>query len=143
MAEQTGLEVKPLGEFFIQERDDDMLIAERCWQFGNRCIARRPRLLTNEEWRPTAQRIVAALAVPAPQPGWQTMDTAPKDGTRILLWMVHDNAKYSKHPVEEGWEAAVIAEWIDHNGGGWTWHGLFGRPTHWRHLPASPRSAGQ
>ena len=49
------------SDYFIQERDDDMLIAQKDWQFGSRCIARRPRLLTNDEWRPTAERIVAAL----------------------------------------------------------------------------------
>jgi hypothetical protein len=64
-------------------------------------------------------------------PDWRSMETAPKDGTRVLLWMVHTNAKYSKDPIGEGWEAAVVAEWIDHNGGGWTWHGLCGSPTAW------------
>jgi hypothetical protein len=49
------------GAFSIDERDNDMLIAERDWQFGWRCIARRPKLVTNTEWRPTAERIVSAL----------------------------------------------------------------------------------
>jgi hypothetical protein len=49
-------------EYFIDERDDDMLIARRHWQFGSQCIARRPKLLTNEQWRPEAERIVAALS---------------------------------------------------------------------------------
>lgn len=50
------------AEFSIDERGDDMLIAERHWQFGWRCIARRPKLLTNDEWRPDADRIIAALS---------------------------------------------------------------------------------
>jgi hypothetical protein len=49
------------GPFMIDERDDDMLIAERHWQYGWRCIARRPKLMTNDEWRPEAERIVRAL----------------------------------------------------------------------------------
>lgn len=70
--------------------------------------------------------------------GWQSMDTAPKDGTRILIWFVHPNARFSKDPVAEGWAAAHEAYWTDHNRGGWTWHGLCGAPTLWQHLPAAP-----
>lgn len=68
---------------------------------------------------------------------WQPMETAPHDGSPVILWMVHENAKYAKDPVAEGWEAEVAAHWIDHNGGGWTWYGLAGRPTRWRR-PAHP-----
>lgn len=56
------------SQFSIDEREDDMLIAERHWQFGWRCIARRPKLMANNEWRPDAQRIVAALSTRAPSP---------------------------------------------------------------------------
>lgn len=70
--------------------------------------------------------------------GWQPIDTAPKDGTRVLLWCVHAHAAYATDPVAEGWEAAVVGEWIDHNGGGWTWHGVCGRMTHWQPLPGRP-----
>lgn len=55
--------VEQMGRFSIQERDDDMLIAEQHWQFGWRCVARRPKLMTNEEWRPEAERIVEALRI--------------------------------------------------------------------------------
>lgn len=54
------------GQFSIQEREDDMLIARRDWQFGWRCIARRPKAMTNEEWRPEAERIVTALSTQPP-----------------------------------------------------------------------------
>lgn len=70
--------------------------------------------------------------------GWQSIDTAPKDGTRILIWLVHPSARFSKDPVAEGWAAAHEAYWSDHNRGGWTWHGLCGAPTLWQHLPAPP-----
>lgn len=73
---------------------------------------------------------------------WQTMESAPKDvGTQILLWMVHPSARYSPDPVGEGWAAVVTAEWTDHHNGGWTWHGLCGRPTHWMPLPAPPTAS--
>jgi hypothetical protein len=67
-------------------------------------------------------------------PDWRSMDTAPKDGTRVLLWMVHRNSEYSKDPIGEGWEGAVIANWTDFNKGGWTWYGLVGTPAAWMPL---------
>jgi len=74
--------------------------------------------------------------------GWQPIETAPKDGTQILAWCVHINAKYSKDPIEERWECPVIASWIDFNKGGWTWHGMAGTFTKWRPLPKPPESRG-
>ncbi|MGN7710811.1 hypothetical protein [Agrobacterium radiobacter] len=86
-----------------------------------------------------ARTAYAALSAPVHDAaGWQSMDTAPKDGTRILIWFVHPNARFSKDPVAEGWAAAHEAYWTDHNRGGWTWHGLCGAPTLWQHLPAAP-----
>lgn len=69
---------------------------------------------------------------------WQPIETAPKDGTWIIAWCVHQNSQWSKAPVGEGWEAPVLAQWIDHNGGGWTWNGLCGQFTHWMPLPKAP-----
>jgi len=69
---------------------------------------------------------------------WQPIETAPKDGTRILIWFVHANARFSKDPIAEGWAAAHEAHWIDHNGGGWTWHGICGVATLWQPLPNPP-----
>ena len=71
-------------------------------------------------------------------PEWRPIDEAPKDGTRILIWFVHPNAKYAKHAVAEGWAAAHEAQWIDHNAGGWTWHGVAGVATRWMPLPSPP-----
>ncbi|WP_192246153.1 hypothetical protein [Mesorhizobium silamurunense] len=50
------------GAYAIVERDDDMFITQPHWQWGSLCIARRPKLMSNDQWRPLAQRIVAALA---------------------------------------------------------------------------------
>lgn len=57
--------------------------------------------------------------------------SAPKDGSPVWLWVVHRSARYSRDPIAEGWEAPVRAEWIDHNAGGWTWHGLAGSIVMW------------
>ena len=83
-----------------------------------------------EGWFPLYRRPVS---------GWRDMAEAPRDGTRILIWFVHQNAKYAADPIKEGWAAAHEAQWIDHNGGGWTWHGLCGVATYWQPLPAPPQ----
>lgn len=70
---------------------------------------------------------------------WQPIETAPKDGTEILAWCVHPNAEYEGTIAEKSeWQGPVVAHWIDHNGGGWTWHGMLGRFTHWQPLPTPP-----
>lgn len=38
----------------------------------------------------------------------------------------------------EGWIAVHEAQWLNHNGGGWTWHGLCGVARRVRPLPAIP-----
>lgn len=58
---------------------------------------------------------------------WQPIETAPKDGTRVLVW----------HPY---WNAASTAQWY-----GTDWRIVYdlkpfvSQPTHWRPLPAPPR----
>lgn len=61
LAAAFGATAAPDGEYFIEERADDMLIARRHWQGWDQCVARRPKLMSNDEWRPMAERIVAAL----------------------------------------------------------------------------------
>ena len=65
--------------------------------------------------------------------GWQPIETAPKDNTRILLHDVYER--------ERPWATFVGAwgTWI-HNDG---WHSIPGayakRPTHWMPLPEPPK----
>lgn len=62
--------------------------------------------------------------------GWRPIETAPKDGTHILVWMRHEAYGFKAEGVD-------TARWTDHNGGGWvTW--LSGTPTHWMPLPSAP-----
>lgn len=57
-------EATPIEGLKLVERDDDALICGPHWQFGSIALARRPALMSNEAWRPIANRIIAALASP-------------------------------------------------------------------------------
>lgn len=66
---------------------------------------------------------------------WRPMDTAPKDGTEIVLLLHHHNRRYCRTEAErEQWTDRVRAKWIEFNGGGWTWHGMYGEPQGWKPL---------
>jgi hypothetical protein len=72
-----------------------------------------------------------------PGPGaWRPMDTAPKDGTEIELLLHHPNRQYAEGEEKQNWEQVVRATWIDFNGGGWTWHGMYGIAQGWRPIAA-------
>lgn len=63
-------------------------------------------------------------------PGWIPIETAPKDGTEILLC------------AEVTLDLGICYWREDKVMTGWTWGlgKMFGRPTHWMPLPAAPRS---
>lgn len=72
---------------------------------------------------------------------WQPIETAPKDGTAILVRFKHLNFKYAKTDEERDlWHEICVAKWIDHNDGGWTWYGICGQATHWMPLPDPPKA---
>lgn len=106
----------------------------------------------NEVYRPMLQAIVVAATqalaarLSAPQAvGWLPMNSAPLDGTRVRLHVRHAGwwaAKKVSDIESERWEAIVEAEWIDFNGGGWTWNGMAGTPVGWQPLPAPPTQQG-
>lgn len=56
---------------------------------------------------------------------WQTMETAPKDGTEILLW---DAGKF-----------AIVGYWHPLSGH-WTTGDYALVPTHWMPLPEGPKA---
>jgi hypothetical protein len=70
-------------------------------------------------------QIIEAAVAPV---GWQPIETAPKDGTIVLVW--------------DG-ENMAVADWVEfpyRPGGGWM-EGIevFSDPTHWMPLPEPPK----
>lgn len=72
---------------------------------------------------------------------WQPIETAPKDGTVILVnnpIKSYSNKKYYKYPVVMAWANRYITEgresyyWKSFN------HG-YPKPTHWMPLPEPPK----
>lgn len=72
------------------------------------------------------------------QEGWRTIETAPKDGTRILL-----HGRVHLPSIDAGEESTVVAYWANINAGGWVWYGALSTIwTHWMPLPAAPSGQG-
>lgn len=68
---------------------------------------------------------------------WRTIDSAPKDGTEVLLyttafsgeWIIVQGAYFSSpKEIDNGWE---------------TQFGFHGEPTHWKPLPSPPKSLNE
>lgn len=109
--------------------------------------------------------IDAALAAIAAQggqaaPAWQPIETAPRDGTRILIGRPEDEAQDHNAISTLGWWIEALEDGVDYmgNDAGFTDHEYqefgpgrsFGaekyrhagtQPTHWQPLPAAPNSA--
>ena len=80
--------------------------------------------------------------------GWQPMNTAPKDGTEILVWRDDSGSFIARHtdgygviPEHEQDEEWCTEETLEHEG--W-WSDAYGRqegpetPTHWMPIPTGP-----
>jgi len=61
---------------------------------------------------------------------WRQIETAPKDGTRILLWPMGN--KHSRHVRSGYWHQPANPEAPGF------WMPGAGRPTHWQPLPEPP-----
>jgi hypothetical protein len=64
---------------------------------------------------------------------WQPIETAPKDGTRVLL--------YYRNYCGDGW-LVTIGEWNDQDEPNATWEHEFGSgdADAWQHLPSPPEA---
>lgn len=91
-----------------------------------------------------ADAVLALFPVEAGDVGWRPIDTAPRDGTPILV------ARPTVFLVEEGWH---VVRWDEHpycDGNAWVCHDgkqdtpLRGPdPTHWQPLPSPPLAEGE
>lgn len=91
---------------------------------------------------------LSAMNTPAQGGGWQPIETAPKDGTRILSTGGRPDLHYDDFPETAPPPEAVVIWWND-NGqfdpAGWRfcsydsgYYGDWEDPTHWMPLPAPP-----
>lgn len=76
--------------------------------------------------------------------GWQPIETAPKDGTEIGVWLVFTPTQEDWRTGLGGFERFDVASWDAgcSNPGwereqGWQTHWV-GEPTHWMPLPEPP-----
>ncbi len=67
--------------------------------------------------------------------GWRPIETAPKDGTRVLVWRPRESGDHIAH--------AGVDHWRDDNAGGgsgsWYRSRRYQQPTHWMPLPTPPQ----
>lgn len=116
----------------------------------NRRTPDAARVVGREDWQDAVEHLqgavqrlsehLAALLPPASD-GWRGMDSAPKDGTCVLLWGVHEDEweeaqDEPRQPEYRPWPAYVSIQksiwWIPDG-----MRQVFGA-THWRPLPAPP-----
>lgn len=95
------------------------------------------------EMRAIAEAAIRAYLNSAPK--WQDIASAPKDGTRIILWTRTDLTDSGREYVETVCEGehvyvAQVGRWEDattFDKAGWHKE-LIGEPTHWQPLPEEP-----
>ena len=66
------------------------------------------------------------------QLAWQPIETAPKDGTRVLLWRRAIRDQPTPIMADGFWCETC-----------WVWPYLLSEPTHWQPLPTPPERAGK
>jgi hypothetical protein len=103
-----------------------------------------PHYVVDVEFAETLERESSSLKAQLEgfRKGWQPMLTAPLDGTEIEILVRHPTywlCLKSQAPVaaEQLWQQTVRGQWIDHNGGGWSWRGLAGSPVGWRAIDSA------
>lgn len=75
---------------------------------------------------------------------WRPIETAPKDGTRILVWTTTDNDVDRQYVDEvcdgDNFACAQVSSWegMPDSAGSWWNKELIGEPTHWMPLPGAP-----
>ena len=81
-----------------------------------------------------------ALSAGSALDGWRPIETAPKDGSEVLLWIVHTGSDFNPEPFERlsvgYWERANTTPGFEHPA---RWERKWiGEPTHWQTMPQPP-----
>lgn len=104
--------------------------------------ARHVAARTDAGWPQMGPHVVARLSV---VPAWQPIETAPKDGTEILVIEPHGQAVAHWDESEGGeWDHGLQrlvggGQWVDGTVGDWGCQEYrWLQPTHWMPLPAAP-----
>ncbi|TJU79702.1 MAG: hypothetical protein E5Y15_23185, partial [Mesorhizobium sp.] len=119
LASQPVPAVKGEKAWWIEEREDDALLVAPHWNFGKTCVARKPKLLTNDEWRPIAEQIIAGQAALskslASAQAVPEKVLVPRDATEAMIqealkvdWSNEDEVG-TAHNVWHGMLAAALA----------------------------------
>ena len=78
---------------------------------------------------------------------WKPIETAPKDGREILVFLDGDGEDFSRSSLRKavacwyGFTAVVF--WKNGGFSEFSWDRLIHRPTHWMPLPPPPQAAGE
>lgn len=80
-------------------------------------------------------------------PRWLPIESAPRDGTRILAWSAEHGMRetYMQHYQQGSWGRAVFEAGAGPSECGWSWlepqsgWSSSWRPTHWMPLPEPPQ----
>lgn len=111
---------------------------DHAWRKCRKCLARED--LDHKGADAALKAVIASAEAGGAVPGeqrWQEIETAPKDGTRILVFA-------GPHPLIRGGESRVsVAKWgsVNDSDDGWVRDniGVFGEPVlFWMPLPPSP-----
>lgn len=70
---------------------------------------------------------------------WQPIETAPKDGTEVILWLGHPFSRIKHARWFDGWEMWIHAEDPTPNENDDMWGTGSLVPTHWMPLPERPQ----
>lgn len=76
---------------------------------------------------------------------WRTIDSAPKDGTEMDLWVISTGGAKPFRVPDCAWKTvAGKAQWVSRGERGWeALSEAYLRPTHWQPLPAPPATLSQ
>jgi hypothetical protein len=92
---------------------------------------REPRLMSYPSKLNKTATLLYQAADMLEAEGWQPIETAPKDGTRVVFYESGKKVKMGEHiRPEDGW---CVVGWKCTNGN-------FHRPTHWMPLPTPPNT---